>query len=395
MVATDARVRLVLVHGWAPPTPGGTSYVVERVLRDLGDVDLDVWTRATQRRAVGRRTFVLPGRYRYFPKLRSLPRAAAPLAWPSTALNAALAVASGVVIGIAARRDGATWILSVADEGFSQIAGAVAARVARVAHIIWVFDLWEENAYGVTDQRVARALEHRLWRAAAAILVHAEELAAHYRHKHDVDPHVLRTPIEEFPVGECDRGEVDGDAWEVVIAGSIYWAQAEALQRVARAVRALPGTSLTVIGDPDVQSVHIDADQYEPAVSPDVLRERLASASLLVLGLSFDAPFPEVVRTATPARLPEYLATGVPLLVHAPGDSHVAQYVRRHDLGTVVDIPGIAAVTNAIESGRNNEKAALLRAKRAQEFVSAAHGLTTVRASFLRILWSVAGRGRN
>jgi len=358
-------------------------------LRDLGEISLDVWTRATQWRAVRRRAFVLPGRYRYFPKLRSLPRAPAGVAWPSTAVNALLAPLSGLIIGLSARREGATWILSVADEGYSQVAGAVAARVAKVPHVIWVFDVWEENAYAAPDRWVARLLEARIWRAAAAVIVHAEELAQHYEHKHAVRPHVLRTPIEEHSIVDSHRARAGADTWEVVVAGSIYWAQVEALRRVARAVRAVADASLTVIGDPALHSAHIDADRYEPSSDPEILRDRLARARLLILGLSFDAPFPEVVRTATPARLPEYLATGVPLLVHAPASSHVARYVRRHHLGTVVDVPDVEAVVDAIKSVRKDEAVCALRAARARDWVREAHDVRTVRAAFVALLLSL------
>lgn len=390
---SDTRSHLILVHAWAPPTAGGTSFVVERVLRDLRQVDLDVWTRATQRSAVRRGSFLLPGRYRFFLKVKSTARLPQPVAWVPTALNVALAVLTGLVIGLVARRQRPTWILSVADEGYSQIAATVAASVSRVPHILWVFDVWEENAYAMSDRRVARWLERRLWRAASAILVHAEELAEHYEHKHGVHAHVLRTPIEEFPLDDLDRPKADR-TWEVLVAGSIYWPQAEALARVAEAVRGIRGMSLTVIGEQRLQPIQIAADRYERALCAESLRKRLAHARLLVLGLSFEVPFPEVVRTATPARLPEYVAAGVPLLVHAPATSHVVRHVRRHDLGTVVDIPDVGAVAHALKAIRSDEPNQMRRAERARRFVCAAHGLTAVRAAFLEVLRVVEGRAR-
>jgi glycosyltransferase involved in cell wall biosynthesis len=378
-----------MVHGWAPPTPGGTSFVTERILRDMGEIELDVWTRVGQLRAVRRGQFTLPGRYRYFAKLRSSPRAPAWLAWPMTAINVALAVMTGVVIGRAARREGATWVLSVADEGFSQICAAVAARAARIPHVTWVFDVWEENAYGPPDRHVARRLEGRLWRSAAAIVVHAEELADHYREKHGVSCRVLRTPIDEVATGGQRVARSRADDLEVVVAGSIYWAQAEALDRVARAVRLVPRATLTVIGDPRLRAHAIDADRFEHAASAEALRRRLGQAGLLVLGLSFDARFPDVVRTATPARLPEYLASGVPVLVHAPADSHVARHVRRHDLAAVVDVPDVAAVARAIDAARAGDGAGAERAERARTFALAEHGATRVRARFFELLQDV------
>ena len=41
-------------------------------------------------------------------------------------------------------------------------------------------------------------------------------------------------------------------------------------------------------------------------------------ADAVFLGLSFGSDHPEVIKTATPARLPEYMASGTPLIVHAP-----------------------------------------------------------------------------
>jgi hypothetical protein len=388
---TRLPLRIVLIHGWAPPTRGGTAFIIERLLGGAKRTTLDVWTRATQRPAVRRGGFVLPGRYRYFPKLRSLPHAPSVLSWPITAANLVLAIMSGLVVGCAARRDHAGCILSVADEGFSQIAGAVSARVARLSHVIWVFDLWEENAYARSDRRVARWLERRLWRSASAIVVHAEELAEHYYAKHAVHAHVLRTPIDDDHASR--RRAVGAPAgpenWEVLVAGSVYWAQAEALHRVAAAVREIEGAYLTVIGDPALQSETIDADRYEPARSAEALQERLQEAGLLVLGLSFGTSYPDVVRTATPARLPEYLASGVPLLVHAPAGSHAAEHVRHWDLATVVDVADVDAVADAIRSVKNGGMASTRRAERARDFAAAQHGASHVRAALVDLLESV------
>jgi glycosyltransferase involved in cell wall biosynthesis len=379
--------RLIFIHGFAPPNSGGTAIIVDRLLGRMAGVTLEVWTRVTQLRAVRRGNFVLPGRYRYFVKLRSASWAPLWIAWPITLANVVLAIAAGVRIGRRARRDGADWLVSVVDEGFSQIAGSVAARIASVPLLLWVFDVWEENAYAAADRRVAHALEGRLWRSASAVMVHAEELAEHYQRKHGVDAVVIRTPIEGHDGAAPHRPPgADHGAFEVLVAGSVYWAQAEALQRVASAVRMTPGASLTIVGDPALQSERIDADRYEPPLSGAALRARLAKADLLVLGLSFDSPWPEVIRTATPARLPEYLAAGVPLLVHAPAGSHVAEYVRRGELGAVVDSPDVEAVAAAISAARREVDGQRQRAVDACAFALSVHAESAVRADFKRML---------
>lgn len=386
----DGPMRLVLVHSGAPPSPGGTSLVVERVLSDMPEVALDVWTRATQWRAVRKGAFVLPAHYRYVPKVRALPRGPLPLAWAATAVNLVLAVAAGAVIGRAARRDAARWILSVVDEGFSQIAASIAARVAGVPHVIWVFDVWEENAYARSDRQVARWLERRVWRSAAALVVHGEELSAHYERKHGVPARVIRTPIRP-PRAEAAKPTRDEAPFEVLVAGSVYWAQSEAVRRVARAVALVDGARLTIVGDASLQTDPIEGANYEPGLPPDRLADRLARADLLVLALSFEAPYPTVIQTATPARLPEYLASGVPLLVHAPAGSHAAEYVRRSEFGAVVDRPDTAAIVAAIEAVRDDPTAARRRAERARARALSDHDVVHVRHEFAATLRSLAG----
>lgn len=389
---------IVLINGWAPPTRGGTAFAVQRVLGSLPSSCLHVWTRATQRGAVRRGGFVLPGRYHYFPKMRYIARAPSMASAMITLANVALAILSGRVIASRSARASPTCVLSVVDEGFSQIAGAVAAHAAGLPHVIWVFDPWEENAYTASDRLVARRLERRLWRSASAIVVHSEELGEHYCAKHGVRCHVLRIPIDvgNLPAGVAlgEPSQPEPRGWEVLVAGSVYWAQVEALRRVATAVRRVDGAFLTVIGDPKLQPEAIDADRYETATSGDAFQARLRQAQLLVLGLSFDTEYPVVVHTATPARLPEYLATGVPVLVHAPPESHVAHYARRWDLTTVVDEPSVDAVAAAIQAIKDDPSTSAQRADRAQSYTRAQHGASVVREAFMELLDGLAGRER-
>ena len=207
--------------------------------------------------------------------------------------------------------------------------------------------------------------------------------------------HVLRIPIDDSfssrPLPPQPASEPED--WEVLVAGSIYWAQSEALHRVAVAVREIDGATLTVIGDPELQSDRIDADRYEPARTGEAFQARLQQARLLVLGLSFDTDHPEVVRTATPARLPEYLASGVRVLVqHAPAGSHAARQVRRWDVAEVVDEPEVGAVIEAIESIRADASTCAQRAARARRYAVEQHGASVVTIAFMELLASLRTR---
>ncbi len=113
-------------------------------------------------------------------------------------------------------------------------------------------------------------------------------------------------------------------------------------------------------------------------------------ADILFLPLGFDTPIPEVIRTASPGKMGEYLASGRPILVHAPADSFVSCYFREHGCGVVVDQsdPGMLsqAIHHILEDTRlRREMGERARARAENDF-----SLATARTEFLKLLRSGA-----
>ena len=116
------------------------------------------------------------------------------------------------------------------------------------------------------------------------------------------------------------------------------------------------------------------------------LRRRLAHADVLFLGLSLHSDHPEIVRTATPARLVEYMASGRPLLVHAPAGSHVAEYARREDFAEVVDSADAEALLAALRRVLEDGDLSAARGARARQIAVRRHDAARVGAAFAAIL---------
>jgi glycosyltransferase involved in cell wall biosynthesis len=375
---------LLLVHALAPPTPGGTPVILHRLLGGLEHTRLDV---LTDRELAGRvragGPLVLPARYRWFRKLR--PPRVRLLAGVVAYANALLAVIAGLQGAADARRGGTRWILSVVDGGFSPIAGAIAARLSGRPHLVMAFDLWEENAYSPAERRLARLLEPRIMGEAAAVVVYCENAADHYRAKHGATCAVIATPID-VPDESAAPDVAVPDPSEVLVAGAVYWAQEDAVRRLVRAARSA-GATVTILGDEaDLRRRGIDADRYEPPLEAEAFRARLRRAGMLFLGLSLDSPHPDVIRTATPARLVEYMASGRPLLVHAPADSHVAGYARSEDFAEVVDSADDDGLAAGIRAVAANPELARERAARARRLAEERHSAPVVRREFRELL---------
>jgi glycosyltransferase involved in cell wall biosynthesis len=357
------------------------------VLTNLPGIELDVVTNRTLRRRVrARGAGVLNARYRFVSK------------WPGwgarwhlgrvliAAIDGLLAVLAGIRAARWARRDRVSWILSVTDEGFSVIAGAVAARLAGVPHIVMVFDLWEENAYSDVQRALAARVEPSIFRGAAVVVGYCSQTVEHYRAKHGIDADAIATPVlpgVAEPVVPADGSS----SRRLLLAGAVYWAQRDAVARLLSLRGRIPHLEMVTVGSVEMlRHAGLTADRSEPTMPADELRRYLATADVLFLGLSLDSPYPAVVRTATPARLVEYMASGRPLLIHAPADSYVAEYARREDFAEVVDVADEEALLAGLRRVLDDPELSRARAERALRLVRERHDAARVGERFASIL---------
>ena len=380
----------MLMHALAPPTPGGTPIVLARLLERLPGFRLEVVTdRRLRRRVRSGANGTLAGRYRFVWK------------WPGwggrwragrvagLAIDLVLSAVAGVRAARWARRDDVRWIVSVTDEGFSPIAGAIAARLARLPHVVMVFDLWEENAYSDVHRALARRLERPIFRAAARIIGFCEETAEHYRAKHGIEVAVLRTPVDvrSAPAARRSPSASGGDNRELLLTGAVYWAQYDAVARLLRVRDRIPGLEVVALGNRAMLDMHgLEADRYEDVLHGAAFRERLARADVLFLGLSLRSDHPAVIETATPARLVELMCSGRPFLVHAPPGSHVAEYARRERFATVVDEADDGALEAGLRALLADKTDGAKAVARGWRIAAERHNSDSVRDAFARLL---------
>jgi hypothetical protein len=393
-----AEPRLMLVHALAPPTPGGTPVVLRRLLTDLPGVQVEVATnRSLRRRVRAGGELVLDARYRFFWK------------WPGwggrfragraliAAIDLVLAGVAGVRIARWVCRSHVRWVMSVTDEGFSVIAGAIASSLARVPHVVMVFDLWEENAYNDVQRAIARHLERRIFRSAAEVVGYCDQTVQYYRAKHGIHAAAIQTPVEldagpdrersDSPARADGRVRAESNGRELLVAGAVYWVQRDAVARLLSLRGCIDDLSIVAIGNERTLRAHgLTADRYEPALPSDEFLRRLTEADALFLGLSFNSEHPEIVMTGTPARLVDSMASGRPLLVHAPRGSHVAEYARREDLAEVVDIPDREALLVGLRVVLEDAGLSRQRTARARRIVEERHDAVVVRQAFVRLL---------
>ena len=112
---------------------------------------------------------------------------------------------------------------------------------------------------------------------------------------------------------------------------------------------------------------------------PDIL----ATADALLLPFSFDDQQQEVVSTSLPSKTAPYLASGVPVLVHAPPYATITRMATSEGWAEVVNEPSIERLADALQRLANDKSLRKRLVENALRIARARYDLTRHRAQFI------------
>ena len=210
--------------------------------------------------------------------------------------------------------------------------------------------------YAVLMPKIMRAAR-RVWGVSDGM---CEHLAKTYGVK--CLPLLPTADIESFAsVDEARSARPASDPFRIVYTGSVYGAQLEALQRFVRVLASfaaspenrLPEIQFTLFTTASRRylakiGLQLPANVNCVEVRHEEIPRVLAEADAAFLPLSFDPAQRHVVETSFPSKIAEYLASGIPILAHAPPSSTVARYCRENDCALLVDTPDDSALRDAV-----------------------------------------------
>lgn len=307
-----------------------------------------------------------------------------------------------VELALSARRQGVGVIVACTRGATELPAACLASVIGRSRFVAYLFD---DPVYQFPPGPIRRfaAMAERFWvRHVAAVIVPNEAMADVFTYRTGVAAVVVRNPVpaaalEALP--RRDGADELGDPVRLVYTGAAYSAQADALVSVVRAID-FAGANV---------EVHIYTSQTSEELaelgllSPVVFRhehldgeeclEVQRRADLLILPLAFHSPYPEVIATSAPGKFGEYLASGRPILVHAPAGSWVADFASNHGAGLVVETDEPAAVASAL-TAMCSDAALRGRLVRCAREVAGLFSEDEQRARFWRVLKEVDGQDR-
>lgn len=122
------------------------------------------------------------------------------------------------------------------------------------------------------------------------------------------------------------------------------------------------------------------------AVPRERLCATLASADLLALPVNFDARSLAMIQYSMPTKVPEYMASGTPVLVYAPAHVPAAAYARREGWGYGVTESDPAKLEGALLALMESETLRATLGQRGRELALRNHDARVVREQFRAVI---------
>jgi glycosyltransferase involved in cell wall biosynthesis len=359
-------MKFALVSNSLPPSLGGQATMIHRLLKGLNPSTYCLLSRKNYDGNGRENSYMpkLPAKYYHLRKVCEITRGYRfGLARVRESLNVPIGIVSrGLQIARIVRQERCAAIIACTGDLLNLPAAYMASRLTGVKFYPYVFDDYAYQWTEPMDRFVARRLEPLLMRGAAGIITPNEFMSDELRRRYGVDSAVIRNSSDPAEYEGLLDGASDGRRSEIkiVFTGAIYEAHLDAVRNLLAALDLLrsPAVKLHLYTGASPSSLApkgIDGPVvFHNARSLSEMPGTQRRADILFLPLSFNSPYPEVIKTSAPGKLGEYLASRRPILVHAPADSFVAWYFRRYDCGVVVDREDPEALRRAIEEILNN-----------------------------------------
>lgn len=222
-------------------------------------------------------------------------------------------------------------------------AGFHAAQKMGIPYYPYLFDDYNEQWRIPFQKKYAHKVWSQLKDHVSGIIVPNEFLANKYRESFQMNPIIIPNPVEDISPVQAPGISSMNRPVKIIYTGSIYDAHLDAFTNLLQAIHQLPEGAVEFhIYTPMDRSVLENYGISAPAIlhPPLPLRESQQvqqQADLLFLPLAFESPIPDIIRTSAPGKMGELLASGRPILVHAPKDCFVSWYFREHKCGIVID----------------------------------------------------------
>ncbi|HQK83280.1 MAG TPA: glycosyltransferase [Atribacter sp.] len=241
-----------------------------------------------------------------------------------------------------------------------------AARSMKIPFILYAFDDYVSQHWIDKLTRIfSKNYGPILIKEADLVIAPNEFLQKSYYQKYGILPIVIHNPIDLKiyndlkpnifePPKDLDQRK---NKIKIVYTGAIYEAHYSAFSNLLKAIQKIPELNIQLHIYSEFSKENLIANGikgpviFHSSIKIFEVAQIQVHADILFLPLAFSSKYPDdIMRTASPMKMGEYLASGVPILVHAPSDSYVSWYFTQYNCGVVVDDDDPEKLAIAIKS---------------------------------------------
>jgi len=236
-------------------------------------------------------------------------------------------------------------------------AAYLASRFRGARFYAYLLDQYSHMVSFVLGDSFLRQFEGRILKGATAVIVPNEFLRDELRRRFNIEPVVIHNMCDVDAYEHAPENETNNtDGTHIVYTGGVGRLHYDAFRNLLAAIDLLERKDVRLhlytpqsrdsIENEGIEGPYVVFHEHQPVSTMPSVQQR---ADILFLALAIDSPHPDIARTAMPGKMGEYLASGRPILVHAPPDSFIAWYFRQHECGLVVDENDPAQLARAID----------------------------------------------
>jgi glycosyltransferase involved in cell wall biosynthesis len=239
--------------------------------------------------------------------------------------------------------------------------------------------------------------EFRILLEKASVLMSiSDEMAKEYKTRYNKDFLTFHNTIDIDFWGKYRRTNYElSNSPTVLYAGRIGLGIDKSLELVAKAIAQLNETlriSVKLIVQTQVRPSWINNYRYvihKDFVSYYDLPETFSKTDFLLLPYDFSQKSIEYIRYSMPTKAPEYMISGVPIIIFAPEETAVVKYAKKYGWAQVVTEKNIGKISETIKQLIENKE---LRQKIGQNAIKMAeknHNSIDITSQFRKIILSV------
>lgn len=257
-------------------------------------------------------------------------------------------------------------LMGLSDVETNLLSTFILSKTTKTPFTLYMFDLYYKNQLNFPYNIIAQVAEPIIFKNAKHIFVTNDTTKEYYikKYKQEEKYSIIYNSVfpEEYSRNIPANQNIGKEKINIVFTGNIYWPQEASLINLLNLINKnnlninitiyCPNPPINLLNKyKDSKSIKFTAAQQSEM--PKIQSE----ADILFLPFSWNTSAPDIIKTASPGKLTDYLIAGKPILIYAPEYSFISNYAKKNKFAEVVN-----------EENRDKLKEAIIKIISNQEY---------------------------